>query len=123
MIMAIGLIMACDPMADIYNEMDENPKAESADLDFILEDEVVAKGVPCQFVDHAMVLMPIVAIVRQDDVRVRRCLDRLEVLFDLIAHIRKEAVAKVLHDDLGRAGAAEEFICAGRGLVGARAGC
>lgn len=37
--MAIGLIMACDPMADIYEEMDGNPKAESADLDFILEDD------------------------------------------------------------------------------------
>lgn len=37
--MAITLIVACEPMEDIYSEMDKNPAAITADLDFTLEDD------------------------------------------------------------------------------------
>jgi len=38
-IIAIGLFMACDPMADVYDELDKNPSAISSDLNFTLEED------------------------------------------------------------------------------------
>jgi len=35
----IAVMMACDPMEDVYKELDKNPTAISADLDIVLEDD------------------------------------------------------------------------------------
>ena len=39
MIIGFVLVMACDPMKDVYEELDKNPSSISSDLDFTLEDD------------------------------------------------------------------------------------
>ena len=39
MIMGISAFLACDPMKDVYEELDKNPTEISADLEFTLEDD------------------------------------------------------------------------------------
>ncbi len=39
LIIGIAITIACDPMKDVYEELDKNPTAISSDLDFVLEDD------------------------------------------------------------------------------------
>src|SRR5260370_39583792 len=54
---------------------------------------MTAKGVPSQFTDHPVILMQIVAAVRQNNVRYECFLQLLEFTFDLRLLRREKAVA------------------------------
>src|SRR5260370_10084636 len=62
----------------------------------IFQDQVVSKGVPGQFINHAMILMEIVPIVRQDQVWIELLLEFFEFPFHSRMKRRKETVAKFL---------------------------
>src|SRR6266851_4513062 len=62
----------------------------------IFQDQVVSKGVPGQFINHAMILMEIVPIVRQDQVWIELLLEFFEFPFDSRMKRRKETVPKFL---------------------------
>src|SRR5579862_3385193 len=61
-----------------------------------------AKGVPGQIADYTMVLMTVVAIVGEDQVRIQFLvfLHSLQRLLDLGSVVGKESVAKSFYDDL-----------------------
>src|SRR6266851_10090661 len=61
----------------------------------VFQDQVTAKRVPSQFTDHPVILMQIVAVVRQDQVRREFLLQLLEFVFDLRLLRREKAVAVV----------------------------
>src|SRR6267142_1397383 len=67
----------------------------------ILQYQVIAKRVPGQLADEAVVLMSVVAPVSEHQVRPRRTLERLEALLDRRVLGRKVAVAKRVNNDLG----------------------
>jgi hypothetical protein len=57
---------------------------------------VVAKGIPRQVRDQAVILMPIVSIVREDNVGIELVLEFLELFLDFMAQKRQEAIAIIL---------------------------
>src|SRR5437879_7614243 len=51
--------------------------------DLVFQDQVIAKRVPSQFTNHAVILMQIMAVMRQNQVRSEFCLQLLEFAFHL----------------------------------------
>ena len=79
--------------------------------DLVLEDEMVPEGVVGQVRDEPVVLVPVVAVVREDDVGPHLVLERLEVVLDLDRGVREVAVAERQRPssgtrDVGRGGRA-----------------
>ena len=66
--------------------------------DLVFENEVIPPGVPGQLADESMILMEIMPIVREDDVRVDESLQVLEDVLDLATEVREEAVSKSMDD-------------------------
>ena len=66
----------------------------------ILKDHMVAKRVPGQPRDLAMILVGVIATVREYDVRIDLAFDRLEFVLELSALIGEVAVAKAAQIDL-----------------------
>ena len=54
-----------------------------------------SKGIPGQIGNQAMVLVPVIAVVSQDDVGRNTLLERFEILLDFGALVGEKAVAKV----------------------------
>src|SRR3981081_1841749 len=48
----------------------------------VFQDQMIAKRVPCQFADHPVVLVQVVPVVRQDQVRNKLRLQFFELIFD-----------------------------------------
>src|SRR5262249_10711196 len=71
--------------------------------DLVLEDEVVAPGVPREARDLRVVLMQVVAVVREDDVGGDASLERLERVLELGADPGEVALAEVMDVDGRRA--------------------
>src|SRR5437773_839324 len=67
--------------------------------DFVLEDQVIPVRIPRQLGHQAMVLVEIVAIRREDDVRRRLDLQPFEELLDTLALIREEPIPEIGDDD------------------------
>src|SRR5690349_15284449 len=61
---------------------------------------MVTVGIPRQIRDQPVILMPIVAIMGEYQVRRASRLQRFEELLDLITHIREKAVPERLYLDL-----------------------
>ena len=72
--------------------------------DLVLQHRVVAPGVPGQLRDQAVVLVPVVAEVGEDEVGRPVTLERLEVLLHPGAGVGEEAVAVRVDDVVGVAG-------------------
>src|SRR6266545_156742 len=89
--------------------------------DLVLEDQVVAEGVPGQLRDQAVVLVRVVAARGQDQVRREAALELLEGLLDRGALPGEEAVPEGPHLDLAVVAAAEERLRAVHRLLGALA--
>src|SRR5579883_3148468 len=89
--------------------------------DLVLPDEMVAEGVVGELGDQAMVLMQIIAVMREDQRRLIGTLQRLEALLDLGVLRREEAVAEVVHRDRRLAHAGKEMARARLGLAAPRA--
>jgi len=83
--------------------------------DLVLEHDVIAKGVPREIGEHAMVLMPVLTVVREHDVRLER-FQRLEKALDRLALKRKEAAAKILHHNAALARLPQERLRARQSL-------
>ena len=92
--------------------------------DLVLEDQMVAKRVPGQLRDEAMILVQIAAPVREDQVRGDLALEALEVLLDLGAVVREEAVAERLgHDRAALATPSRNASALARASAARVAGC
>ena len=68
--------------------------------DLVLEDQVVAEGVPGQLGDEPVVLMAIGAGVREDDVGGDARAELVEELLELGPDVREVRLAERAHDDL-----------------------
>ena len=66
------------------------------------------EGVPRQLARQAMVLVVVVARVREDDLRVDPALQVLEDVLNLAADVRQEAVSELVHLDVHVRGAGQE---------------
>ena len=62
--------------------------------DFVFQNQFAPKSIPGQIGNQAMVLVPVIAVVSQDDVRRKTLLERFEILLDFGALVGEKAVAK-----------------------------
>ena len=69
---------------------------------------MVAPGVPGQLRDEPVVLMSVIVVVGQDEVRREVRLEILEGFLDQLALERQEAIAKPVDRDLACAGAGQK---------------
>ena len=97
-------------------EVDEDVRpAEVAVVlrDLVLEDQVVPPRVPGELADEPVVLVEVVAVVREDQIGPDLTLELLEEPLHVLAAIREERVGKAAERDLERiAVAADERPCA-----------
>jgi hypothetical protein len=63
--------------------------------DFIFQDKMIAEGIPCQFIDHTMILMKVSPAMSENQVGRKSAFHLLEILFDLRPAIREEAVLTI----------------------------
>ena len=74
----------------------------------VLEDQVVAPRVPRQLASQPVVLVQVVALMSEDQVRRELRLEAVEELLDRAALVRKERIAEIPDDDPRRAEAGRE---------------
>src|SRR5271166_6396221 len=86
--------------------------------DLILQDQVAPARVPREVRDQAVVLVPVVAVVGEDQIGAKLPLQGLELILDLTAEKGEEAIAEFLDHDLLLEGAVQKSIGAGPGLAG-----
>ena len=67
-----------------------------------------AKGVPSQLTEEAMVLMSIFAVMHENEVRLERCLQRLEKLLNRRALKREKAGLELPNDGFFASGPVEK---------------
>src|SRR6476469_3283586 len=65
----------------------------------VLEDQVVAPRVPRELASQPVVLVQVVALMSEDQVRRELRLEAVEELLDRAALVRKERIAKIPDDD------------------------
>ena len=90
-------------LASAIVEMDEDVGGAQVAVvlgNLVLEDEMVAKRVPGELRCESVILVPIVAVVREDQVGGDDGFQVLEELLDVSSAVRKEAVSEVPDDDL-----------------------
>ena len=74
------MLLGCEVVKDVFDlesanafvQADERVRRSNVSVVFgnlILENEMITKRIPCQIGDHAMILVQIVAIVSEDDIR------------------------------------------------------
>src|SRR4029434_6486030 len=85
--------------------------------DLVFENELVSEGVPRELGDQPVVLMEVVAVVGEHEVRGSRTLELLEGLLDSRPVVRQEPITEFLDDDLGFRRAAQEPLGAAPCLV------
>src|SRR5439155_21409574 len=74
----------------------------------VLEDEMIPKSIPGQIRQQAVILVPVVSRVRQDQVGIHLTLELFERVLDVAAVAGKKAVSKTVHRDALTDGATEE---------------
>jgi hypothetical protein len=84
--------------------------------DFVLQDEMSTEGVPSQIGEHTMILMPVIAIMCEDDVRIELGPDLFKSLLDCLTLIREEACPEFLQFDRAFSSLCEELEGASFGL-------
>src|SRR5688572_11954327 len=82
----------------------------------VLQDQVAAPRVPGEVTDGAVVLVPVIPIVGEDQIRIDVLLELLEELLDVGSLVREKAVPEIRHDDLLLFGALKEKGRAGAGF-------
>ena len=115
------------PLHDLRRERHEHvrPPEVAVELrDLVLEDQVVAEGVPRQLAGESVILVEVVTGVGEDELRIDAPLQILEHLLDLAADVGQEAVSELVHLDASRGGSREERLrarpCLRRALPGGR---
>ena len=88
----------------------------------VLQNEVVAKRVPGEIREHPVILMTVVPVVREDEIRIGFLLQLLEDRLDVSAFVRKESISKLLGNDSRSTGAFEKQPGASSRFQLARAG-
>ena len=78
--------------------------------DLVLEDQVVTPRVPRELGHQAMVLVPVVAVVGEDQVGIHVGLELLEVVLDLGTHPGEVALPEALDADVLLARAGQEVL-------------
>src|SRR5882724_2563514 len=86
--------------------------------DLVLEDEVIPVRIPRQLRHQAMVLVEIVAIRREDDVRRRLDLQPFEEFLDALALVREEPIPEIGDDDFLPLRARQNLLGARDGFLG-----
>src|SRR5579871_624097 len=76
------------------NEYARRPQVGIELRNLVFEDQMIPERVPREFVDHAVVLVPIALAVREDQVGLTQFFQFLELLLDSGAFIREKAVSK-----------------------------
>jgi hypothetical protein len=88
--------------ADLFLQYNENVGLAEISIvlrDLVFEDQLTSKCVPGELGDHSVVLVPVVAVVGQDDIRSHDGLELLEDLLNLPVLARKEAILKRMQRD------------------------
>lgn len=83
-------------LADRFLQRHEHVRSTQVPIilgDLVLQNQMIPKGVPSQFVQDTVILMQIVTVVGKDQVRSDALLQALKFAFYLCPLIRKEAVA------------------------------
>src|SRR6185503_15479699 len=83
------------PPADLVVQVNEQVRRAEVSVelrDLVLEDHVVPKRLPGELRDQPVILMPILPVMGEDEVRGRLPLDLLEEALHRFARIREEAV-------------------------------
>ena len=91
------------PLGKPIVEMDEDVGGTQVAVvlgNLVLEDEMVAKRVPGELRCESVILVPIVAVVREDQIGGDDRFQVLEELLDVSSAVRKETVSEVPDDDL-----------------------
>jgi len=83
----------------------------------VLQYKMIAKRVPCQLGDRAMILMSVVAEVCKHEIRDNRILQSLKEFLHVGRHEGKEAITKVLHDYVAVLAWGQQSVDAGAGLA------
>lgn len=65
---------------------------------------MVAECIPCQLRNQTMILVQIVMVMRQNQIRGKIILELLELLLDFTARVRQKAVAKIVYGDFTLSG-------------------
>ena len=86
---------------------------------FVFENQMIAKRIPGEVGKNAMVLMPIITEMSEDQVGLNETFELLEVIFDQFTLVREEAGPEILYDDLRSNRALQECLGAFPGFVGA----
>src|SRR3954468_19420328 len=84
---------------------------------------MVAKCVPREIGEHSMILVAIVPIMCENEIRRKRGLQLLEILFNRLAAKREETVSKILNHDLLFGSPFQECAGAQLGLTSTSAAC
>lgn len=66
----------------------------------VLKHKMIAPGIPCEFGGHAMILMPIMQPMCEDDIRIDFRLQILEKTFHIGVLCRQETIPEVSNDNL-----------------------
>lgn len=85
--------------ADILIEREKHIRSSHVAIElgnFILENQVISKGIPGQVADDTMVLMEVMAIVGKNQVRLAGPLQLLKLFFDFASNIGEKATTKLL---------------------------
>ena len=93
-----------------FQRHEEIRRAEIAIVlrNFELQNQMVAKRVPGQLRDEGVILMQVLAKMREDDVGRDLALEPFKGVFDVQADIRKAAVPKIVDRDVFLADARQE---------------
>jgi hypothetical protein len=87
--------------------------------DFVLQNEVVSKSIPGKIGKDPVVLVAVIPIMSEYQVRLKLALELLEKFFDFLALEREEAAPKVLDQDLTFARVPQELLGTRPGFLGA----
>src|SRR6185503_9634270 len=91
------------PPADLVVQVDEQVRRAEVSVelrDLVLQDHVVPERVPGELRDQSVILVPILAVMGEDEVRRHPPLDLLEEALHRLPRVRQEAVPEVLDHDL-----------------------
>jgi len=67
--------------------------------DFVLQDEVVAKRIPSQFTDHSVILVKVIAVMGQNQIRLKLSLELFKFRFQAFVQRGKIAVTVAAKND------------------------
>lgn len=92
-----------------WNKEIGNSKVTIIFWNFILQYQVASKRVPRQIREHAMILMTVISIMGEDQVRLKSLLETFKILLDLFVLSREKAGSKPLYHNLFALEASDEL--------------